>query len=196
MHRCVKDIAAQWMQKYVLYECGRGAWFSDMPLSTWMTSSSIAMSGGGIWSIWGLFWERWRLQDSRPTRRCVRLGVWRSDIWTSTWVTDKCVPKLIRLQPLKLVRDLRPKSRWEFLGLVRYYRRFVPNYSYLTSPLTDLTKKKASDPVQWTELCQQAFIQVKAALCGRPLSHSPDFSLPFLLQTNASDRGVQSCPRR
>ncbi len=91
----------------------RGAWFSDMPLSTWMTSSSIAMTGGGIWSIWGLFWERWRLQDSRPTRRCVRLGVWRSDIWTSTWVTDKCVPKLIRLQPLKLVRDLRPKRWWD-----------------------------------------------------------------------------------
>ncbi len=32
--------------------------------------------------------------------------------------------------------------------------------------------------------------QVKAALCGGPLLHSPDFSLPFLLQTDASDRGL------
>ncbi len=78
----------------------------------------------------------------------------------------------------------------QFLGLAGYYRRFVPNYSDLTSPLTDLTKKEAPDPVQWTELCQQAFTQVKAALCGRPLLHSPDFSLPFLLQTDASDRGL------
>jgi len=51
-----------------------------------------------------------------------------------------------------------------------YYRRFVTNYWDLTSPLTltDLTKYKAPDPVQWKELCQQAFAQEKAALCGGP----------------------------
>ncbi len=32
--------------------------------------------------------------------------------------------------------------------------------------------------------------QVKAALCGGPLLHSPNFDLPFLLQTDASDRGL------
>ncbi|XP_016322800.1 uncharacterized mitochondrial protein AtMg00860-like [Sinocyclocheilus anshuiensis] len=56
----------------------------------------------------------------------------------------------------------RPKTKKEvrqFLGLAGYYRRFVPNYSDLTSPLTDLTKREAPDPVQWTELCQQAFTQ-------------------------------------
>ncbi len=87
----------------------------------------------------------------------------------------------------------RPKTKKEvrqFLGLAGYYRRFISNYSDLTSPLTDLTKKEFPDPVQWTELCQQAFTQVKAALCGGPLLHSPNFSLPFLLQTDASDRGL------
>ncbi len=67
---------------------------------------------------------------------------------------------------------------------------FIPNYLDLSSPLTDLTKKEVTDPVQWTELCQQAFTQVKAALCGGPLLHSPDFFLPFLLQTDTSDRGL------
>ncbi|KAI2644928.1 Retrovirus-related Pol polyprotein from transposon 17.6 [Labeo rohita] len=60
----------------------------------------------------------------------------------------------------------RPKTKKEvrqFLGLAGYYRRFVPNYSDLTSPLTDLTKKEAPDPVQWTELCQQAFTQTDAS---------------------------------
>ncbi len=86
-----------------------------------------------------------------------------------------------------------PKTKKEvrqFLGLAGYYRRFIPNYSELTSPLTDLTKKEAPDPVQWTELCQQALTKVKAALCGGPLLHSPNFDLPFLLQTDASDRGL------
>ncbi len=58
-----------------------------------------------------------------------------------------------------------PKTKKEvrqFLGLAGYYRRFIPNFSDLTSPLTDLTKKEAPDPVQWTELWQQALTQVKA----------------------------------
>ncbi len=87
----------------------------------------------------------------------------------------------------------RPKTKKEvrqFLGLAGYYRRFVPDYSELTSPLTDLTKKEVPDTVPWTERCQQVFTQVKAALCGGPLLHSSDFSLPFLLQTDASDRGL------
>ncbi len=82
------------------------------------------------------------------------------------------------------------KDRRQFLGLAGYYRRFIPDYSELTSPLTDLTKKEVPDTVPWTERCQQVFTQVKAALCGGPLLHSPDFSLPFLLQTDASDRGL------
>ncbi|CAM4612755.1 unnamed protein product [Leuciscus chuanchicus] len=87
----------------------------------------------------------------------------------------------------------RPKTKKEvrqFLGLAGYYRRFVPNYSDLASPLTDLTKKEVPDTVPWTEQCQQAFTQLKAALCGGPLLHAPDFSLPFILQTDASDRGM------
>ncbi len=86
-----------------------------------------------------------------------------------------------------------PKTKKEvrqFLGLAGYYRRFIPNFSDLTSPLTDLTKKEAPDPVQWTEPCQQALTKVKAALCGGPLLHSPNFDLPFLLQTDALDRGL------
>jgi len=41
----------------------------------------------------------------------------------------------------------------QFLGLAGYYRRFIPNFAELTIPLTDLTRKGASDPVQWTEHC-------------------------------------------
>ena len=87
----------------------------------------------------------------------------------------------------------KPKSNKEvrrFLGLADYYWRFIPNFANLAGPLTDLTRKGASDPVQWTEQCQLAFDKVKQALCGEPLLHTPDFSLPFTLQTDASNRGV------
>ncbi len=42
----------------------------------------------------------------------------------------------------------RPKTKKEvrqFLGLAGYYRRFIPDYSELTSPLTDLTKRRVPD---------------------------------------------------
>ena len=87
----------------------------------------------------------------------------------------------------------RPKTKKEvrrFLGLAGYYRRFIPAFSELTSPLTDLTRKGASDPVQWTELCQRAFERVKEAFCGEPLLFTPKVFLPFNLQTDASDRGL------
>ncbi|XP_059210478.1 uncharacterized protein LOC131989303 [Centropristis striata] len=87
----------------------------------------------------------------------------------------------------------RPKSKKEvrrFLGLAGYYRRFIPNFAELTSPLTDLTRKGASDPVQWTERCQVSLERVKQTLCGEPLLHTPNFSLPFVLQTDASGRGL------
>ncbi len=92
-----------------------------------------------------------------------------------------------------------PKTKKEvmqFLGLAGYYRRFIPNYSELTSLLTDLTKKEAPDPVQWTELCQQAVSKIKAALCGGPLLHSPNFGLPFFCRRTRRTGGwVWSWPR-
>ena len=54
----------------------------------------------------------------------------------------------------------------------------------------NLTRKGASDPVQWTEQCQVAFKKVKKALCGKPLLFTSDFNLPFVLQTDASNRGL------
>lgn len=61
-----------------------------------------------------------------------------------------------------------------FLGLARYFRRFMPEFSALSSPLTDLTRKGDLDAVQWSGLCQQAFVRLKAALCGEPVLRTPN----------------------
>ena len=78
----------------------------------------------------------------------------------------------------------------EFLGLTGYYRRFIPNYATLATPLTDLTRKSAPIQVQWTKECDRAFNKLKQQFCSAPVLSSPDFSRPFLLQTDASERGV------
>ena len=77
-----------------------------------------------------------------------------------------------------------------FLGLTGYYHHFIPSYSSIAAPLTDLTKKCAPNSVTWTDSCERAFEELKASMCRSPVLHSPNFNKPFLLQTDASDRGV------
>ena len=77
-----------------------------------------------------------------------------------------------------------------FLGITGYSRKFLPNYASVVIPLTDLTKKSALNRVVWTEKCQQAWQRLKDLLCLAPVLKSPDFSQPFILQTDASEGGV------
>lgn len=75
-------------------------------------------------------------------------------------------------------------------GEAGYFYRVVPNVLDINRLLTDLTVKEEPDLVQWKEPCEWAFCQVKqVVLFGGLLLHSPDFFLPFVLQTDASDRG-------
>ena len=72
-----------------------------------------------------------------------------------------------------------------FLGMAGYYRKFCPNFSTITEPLTNLLKKKVK--FAWSEPCQQAFDTLKAILQSAPVLSAPDFTLPFKLAVDASD---------
>jgi hypothetical protein len=54
-----------------------------------------------------------------------------------------------------------------FLGLANYYRDFVPDFSQLAAPLTDLLSSKV--PFLWTQAPQKAFNDLKAALTSAPV---------------------------
>ena len=85
------------------------------------------------------------------------------------------------------------KQMRAFLGLAGYYRRFIPNFSAMASPLTDLTKKTAhTSHIKWTAECMKAFQQLKDTLCLSPVLKSPCFDYPFILQTDASNRGIRA----
>lgn len=77
-----------------------------------------------------------------------------------------------------------------FLGLAGYYRRFIPDFATIAAPLTNLTKKNASDKVSWKQSHQKAFDQLKSSLTSGSVLTSPDFHRPFIFQTNASNVGI------
>lgn len=102
------------------------------------------------------------------------------------------------LQPnpdkLKAIEDApRPQTKKQvrsFLGMVGFYRSFVPNFSTIAVPLTDLTKKGAPNKVVWGELQELAFLSLKKALCSFPVLKLPEIEKPFVLQTDASSVGL------
>ena len=75
-----------------------------------------------------------------------------------------------------------------FLGLASYYRKFIRGFSELARPLTDLTKSGKS--WEWVEPQQKAFLQLKMALATAPILVLPNFELPFVVTTDASDAAV------
>lgn len=77
-----------------------------------------------------------------------------------------------------------------FLGLVGYYRKFIPNFSERALALTDLTKGNCSTKVKWSDQCEVSFQDLKEALKGRPLLVPPNWEKEFVLQVDASQRGL------
>lgn len=75
-----------------------------------------------------------------------------------------------------------------FLGLAGWYRRFMPHFAEVARPLHDLTGKYAR--FEWTDCHQQAFQALKALLTSDAVLAYPDFALPFVLATDASDRAL------
>ena len=90
-----------------------------------------------------------------------------------------------KLQAIKKMEP--PKNLTElqsFLGLVGYYRRFIPAFANIAQDLFELLKKDVS--YEWSDGCNQSFKNLKAALMTTPVLRYLDFSKPFILFTNAS----------
>ncbi|GFW98975.1 retrovirus-related Pol polyprotein from transposon 297 [Trichonephila clavipes] len=78
-----------------------------------------------------------------------------------------------------------------FLGLSGYYRRYIPEFSVIAAPLTDLLKgQNRKSTVDWNSSCQNAFEELKTRLSKNPVLYSPDFTKPFIIQCDASNLGI------
>ena len=70
-----------------------------------------------------------------------------------------------------------------FLGLVGYYRKFIPDFASLCGPLYELTRMDVE--FGWGIRQEKAFLTVKNLLTSESVLVHPDFSLPFRIHTDA-----------
>ena len=99
---------------------------------------------------------------------------------------------------LKLIAQCPPLDMYtkvkSFMGLVGHYRCFIKGFAKIAAPLYDLTsgdnKDKKSEHVNLSPEAHEAFDRLKAACLQAPILSFPDFNKPFLLETDASGRGL------
>ena len=70
-----------------------------------------------------------------------------------------------------------------FLGLARYYRRFVENFSKIAVPLTRLTRKDVR--FDWDDKCELAFVELKQKLTSAPVLTVLNSQDPYVVYTDA-----------
>ena len=101
---------------------------------------------------------------------------------------DGICPLLDKLDSIKnMMAPKCAKEIKQFLGLIGYYRKFVPRFADISGPLTRLTKKEMV--FNWTPECQKSFDLLKSYLCGEPILKYADTSKPYTLYTDASKYG-------
>ena len=78
----------------------------------------------------------------------------------------------------------------EFLGLVNFYRRFIPNGASLLHPLNLLLSKSSPKNLSWDDTTTSAFNAVKNALADATLLAYPKAEAPTCIMTDASSTAV------
>ena len=102
---------------------------------------------------------------------------------------------LLRTNVEKVLNAPRPKTKKQvqsFMGLAGYYREFMPNFSAITAPLTDLVKKGNPNNVKWEDAQERAYQTIKKMLSEDPVLKLPDPNKQFTLRTDGSDEGIGS----
>jgi len=80
------------------------------------------------------------------------------------------------------------KGIQSFLGFANFYRRFIQDYSRITTPLTSLTSKEVS--WEWGDKQQMAFDTLKTAMVTEPILQHFDPEQPVTIETDASDYAI------
>ena len=103
--------------------------------------------------------------------------------------SKKNVASIVACSPPRTYTDIR-----SFTGVVGHYRRFIKGFTHIAAPLYDLisgdNKDKKSEPMKLPPEALEAFNILKEKCVNALVLSFPDFKKPFLLETEASRKGL------
>ena len=137
-----------------------------------------------------------RLREHGLKLKPSKCDVFKSEInYLAHHVSQKGV---LPLKNLESIAQCPPPDTYtkvkSFVGLVGHYRCSIKGFAKIAVPLYDLTsgdnKDKKSEHVDLSPEALEAFDCLKAACLQAPILAFLDFNKPFLLETDASGRGL------
>jgi hypothetical protein len=75
-----------------------------------------------------------------------------------------------------------------FLGLARYYQRFIEGFLKISKPMTELLEKDKK--FEWTPTCEASFQELKKRLTTAPILVMPDMEKSFCIYCDTSSQGL------
>ena len=99
---------------------------------------------------------------------------------------------------LKGIAEMAPMANYtevrRFLGMTRFFRRFIKNYARIAKPLNDILEGEASklksEAVTLPPDTLDAFEKLKMCCMKVPVLAFADFEKEFQLETDASSEGL------
>jgi Reverse transcriptase (RNA-dependent DNA polymerase)/RNase H-like domain found in reverse transcriptase len=82
------------------------------------------------------------------------------------------------------------KQMMSFLGMLNFYRRFLPRAAHVLKPLTDSLRGGQAAAAEWTDQMLAAFAAAKELLCAATCLAHPDPRATLSLMVDASDTHV------
>ena len=119
-------------------------------------------------------------------------------------------PDPSNLEAVLKLKDSQPQTVGDIrklLGLLGYYRRYIPNFARTAKPLFDLTKRprelerqkhaksaknqvSSKTAIKWNSIHQKSLETLIDHLTQPPILAYPEYSQPFVLHTDASIEGL------
>ena len=99
----------------------------------------------------------------------------------------------IKVKITAIKRLLLPRTKNDmgaFLGVCGYYRKFIPDFTTIATPLSSAKRKDKPNVIKWTATQQTAFDTLNDRLVNYPVLRTPQWERGFLLQTDASSTGL------
>jgi hypothetical protein len=132
-----------------------------------------------------------RLRDHRLYAKFSKCEFWLNSVKFLGYTISS---KGISIDPTKVqeVMDWKPTTSVHqirsFLGLAGYYQRFIPDFSKIAKPMTELLKKEVK--FHWDDKCEKTFHTLRKLLTTALVLAQPDNTEPFDVYCDASGTGL------